>query len=323
MDNCTCVAGYYGPDGGPCTICPVGSYCPGREAIESCPSFTSSPEGSSSLLSCTCIDGYYGDPGAACAECEQGTYCINGVKRTCRKLSTTLSTGAFSEDQCLCNDGYYPFEPKAGFVVCNPCQSRYYCANDTRFDCPANSWSPVQSSSVSACSCDGGYTGPDGGPCTACAAGTYKDSIGTDACTDCDAGTYQPGTGAASVEACTTCPPNTDSSAGSGPVTGCICNAGYTGPDGGTCSACAGGTYKGSPGSEVTAAPCFCPPVCDLWCADSVGGRTRTVRIAWRGNIRWRTLVRQAAHRVRRTRPAKKVNRPSSYAYGTRCPVMT
>ncbi len=35
--------------------------------------------------------------------------------------------------------------------------------------------------------CDKGYTGT---PCAACAAGTYKDAVGTGACTDCAAGKY-------------------------------------------------------------------------------------------------------------------------------------
>jgi len=42
------------------------------------------------------------------------------------------------------------------------------------------------------------------------------------------------------------CPPNSDAPSGS--VT-CLCNPGYTGPDGGTCQACGVGTYKESPGS--------------------------------------------------------------------------
>jgi hypothetical protein len=35
------------------------------------------------------------------------------------------------------------------------------------------------------CACAAGFTGPDGGPCVACAAGFYKATIGSAACTDC------------------------------------------------------------------------------------------------------------------------------------------
>jgi hypothetical protein len=39
--------------------------------------------------------------------------------------------------------------------------------------------------------CNTGFSGPVGGPCTACEAGKYKVSTGSDACTDCGAGTNQ------------------------------------------------------------------------------------------------------------------------------------
>ena len=51
--------------------------------------------------------------------------------------------------------------------------------------CPSNSNAP--SGSVT-CLCNPGYTGPDGGPCQACGAGTYKDSPGSGSCTACQPG---------------------------------------------------------------------------------------------------------------------------------------
>ena len=53
--------------------------------------------------------------------------------------------------------------------------------------CPPNSDAP--SGSVT-CLCNPGYTGPDGGPCQACGAGTYKDSPGSGSCTACQPGEY-------------------------------------------------------------------------------------------------------------------------------------
>ena len=41
---------------------------------------------------------------------------------------------------------------------------------------------------------------------------------------------------------------NSASTSASGP---CVCNSGFTGPDGGLCVGCAAGKYKGSPGSEA------------------------------------------------------------------------
>jgi hypothetical protein len=72
----------------------------------------------------------------------------------------------------------------------------------------ASSWSV-------ACQCDPGYTGPDGGSCAACQAGTYKVETG--------------------AAACTSCPTFTTSPAASTAVAACVnakCGAGYTGPDG-------------------------------------------------------------------------------------------
>jgi hypothetical protein len=66
--------------------------------------------------------------------------------------------------------------------------------------------------------CLWGYTGPDGGACNACEAGTYKATAGSGSCA--------------------ACPLHSSSAAGSDELTDCACDAGYTGPDGGTCAAC-------------------------------------------------------------------------------------
>jgi hypothetical protein len=71
--------------------------------------------------------------------------------------------------------------------------------------------------------CNAGYTGPDGGPCSACVAGKYKIVIGSVSCIDCPAGTYSNSTGATS---CSTCPSNTVSASTSS-STFCVCIKGY------------------------------------------------------------------------------------------------
>ena len=42
------------------------------------------------------------------------------------------------------------------------------------------------------CACNAGYTGPNGGTCTACGAGKYKDATGPAACTACPASSVSP-----------------------------------------------------------------------------------------------------------------------------------
>ena len=64
-------------------------------------------------------------------------------------------------------------------------------------------------------------------------------------------GTAQTGTGKTSVSDCLSCPTDSSSSAGSDALADCLCNAGYTGPNGGTCTQCAAGKFKTTTGSAA------------------------------------------------------------------------
>jgi len=55
--------------------------------------------------------------------------------------------------------------------------------------CPANSQSLEGSVERSDCKCNMGFSGPDGGPCRACPAGTFKGKTGSGACSTCAANT--------------------------------------------------------------------------------------------------------------------------------------
>ena len=88
-----------------------------------------------------------------------------------------------------------------------------------------------------------GYTGADGSACSACPAGTFKAVNGSSACLPCAAGEYSNWTAATT---CHACPQNAHSAQG---WSGCKCNAGYEGPDGGNCTACPVGTVKSDFGS--------------------------------------------------------------------------
>ena len=101
--------------------------------------------------------------------------------------------------------------------------------------------------------CAEGFTGPDGGPCTACVAGSYKTTTGTTACTWCGNAKYSTAVGSTSSATCLTCPADSGDSCPICPaITNCACNKGYTGPSGGICTACTAGQYKITNG----AAPC-------------------------------------------------------------------
>jgi len=76
---------------------------------------------------------------------------------------------------------------------------------------------------------------------------------GVAVCEPCATGKYSASVG---VHACTDCPASSNSPLGSTAVTDCICDAGYTGADGGTCTQCEAGKFKNASG---TAACQACP----------------------------------------------------------------
>ena len=108
-------------------------------------------------------------------------------------------------------------------------------------DCPADSLSPAASTAVTSCQCNKGYTGTNGGTCTACLAGKYKTQGGPGECLLCGADKYSTQVGMFDVAGCSSCPANSQSLEGSNAITKCRCNAGYSGPDGQACAACAPG----------------------------------------------------------------------------------
>src|SRR4051812_38245232 len=87
------------------------------------------------------------------------------------------------------------------------------------------------STAVTACKCDAGYSGPDGGTCTGITTLAPLLSLVNFEfprfCVACAVGSYKSSSGSAT---CTTCNPNFSTvSTGSTAITSCICNAGYTG----------------------------------------------------------------------------------------------
>jgi len=76
-----------------------------------------------------------------------------------------------------------------------------------------------------------GYTGPNGGPCTACWVLMYKNTTGS--------------------ATCTTCPGNSSSAAGSTDLNSCVCNVGYTSVSSSPCLPYVAGTYTTSTGNST------------------------------------------------------------------------
>jgi hypothetical protein len=124
------------------------------------------------------------------------------------------------------------------------------------FKCPALTTTASEGNTrITGCKCNRGYTGPDAGTCTACTAGTYKDFIGSSGCSLCAAAKYSSIVGADNISLCLACPSDSSSPSGSTLQSQCMCNRGYTGPDGGSCVGCVAGKYKPTNGS-VTCTQC-------------------------------------------------------------------
>jgi len=89
------------------------------------------------------------------------------------------------------------------------CDSTEYKVNDD-ICCPIHSTAPLESTSITACVCDAGYTGENGATCMACGTGKFKTAIGSGVCTECNEGTFSTAVAAIS-DVCAPCPPNANS----------------------------------------------------------------------------------------------------------------
>ena len=245
-----CAAGYTGPEGS-CTACVAGTYktTAGSETCLTCPGNSNSLLGSSALASCTCNVGFTGPNGGPCTACNTRYYKATTGSASCTvcPIASTSPLASTQPGNCTCNMGYTG--PNGG--VCTACAAGTYkdtTGSVTCTACPANSntLSPATQLS-SSCFCNMGYSGPNGGTCTECVAGTFKNMFGNNfgSCFVCPAGKYSMVVGL--TVPCDLCPVNSgDSCIGCTTVSSCVCNLGFTGPNGGPCSACPAGTYETS-----------------------------------------------------------------------------
>ena len=133
--------------------------------------------------------------------------------------------------------------------------------------CPANSNSPEMSDKQTACTCNAGSTGLNGGTCSKCAQGTYKGTSGSDECIDCTYGKYSQASGADTCEFCLA--GKYVASEGSDAESDCVlCAEGKYSTDEGAvsvtiCKDCSAGKFLGTTGNdEVCMIVCVCVAVC-------------------------------------------------------------
>jgi len=115
-------------------------------------------------------------------------------------------------------------------MTVSACAAGYYSPDDaqTCTACPAGTYSTtVTATSVQTC--------------VSCESGKYSGTVGAGSsatCINCPNGTYFAGTGGISVAVCLVCPANASSYEGSKLREACVCRPGFTGMNGGNCSAC-------------------------------------------------------------------------------------
>ena len=259
------MAGSYCPSGATALgTCPAGNYCPNVSTIIACTTSGLYCPAGITAIGQQCPAGSYCKDTASIATCISGNYCPTGstVNNTCL-AGYYCSSPSSTQNQCAtagqycpagttsplsCPAGYYCW-PTSSSTVCPlgqycpggvtsgiSCPIGSYCPNtgmSIPTVCPANSNS---TSGATFCTCNPGYTGPNNGPCTACAIGFYKTVSGTSSCTACSGIDLM----------------MTTNGTGSNMVTNCQCDKGYTGSNGvGPCTPCVSGTYKDVIGSSV------------------------------------------------------------------------
>ena len=144
--------------------------------------------------------------------------------------------------------------------------------------CPAGAYSTVGSSTCSLCPA-GKYSSLTSAvsvdDCVGCDAGTYSTAQGaptSTTCTACGSGKYSTTVGGSAVGVCQTCPAYSNSVTGSPSQSNCVCNAGYSGSNGGPCTACTAGVWclngkqnqcplnSNSPALSSLLSQCLCIP---------------------------------------------------------------
>ena len=188
------------------TSCDAGKYksIAGADACSECPTYSHSTSGSDSISACTCNAGATGNDGGPCQPCEAGKFKVDRGNALCTKcdfdrFSTVV--GSQSEGNCLnCPDGKKSEQgsdeqsdcldicppgqtgPAGSCIKCPAGKFKSESGPGSCVTCPANTNSEEGSS---LCSCNKGYSGPDGGPCSTCAQGKYKNQDGPAECTTC------------------------------------------------------------------------------------------------------------------------------------------
>ena len=300
--DCQCDSGFRGSNGSACQACAPGKFTAiaGQDSCTACS--LGKFQGQSAQSACVqCNVGTFSDVGqSVCEDCPANSALDDtvpdeqrsGTKADCECRpgffdNSTSSTDATNNENCApCPAGRYKgaFGPETcdrcpvgkyqgltaqnSTAACQQCERAEYApagAGSCR-PCPAHTSARWALPNATDCQCNAGYTGPDGGNCSACGAGRFKEAVGPAACTKCEGGTASAAAAAVSGSECrpcllaefaprgsaecSACPDDAASVPPRDAITNCRCNAGSTGLDGQPCTQCKAGTYKPQRGSH-------------------------------------------------------------------------
>ena len=228
---------------------------------------------------CVCSAGYRhtAPDSVECVKCSPGTYNPHLGMQTCSNCDAGKfgeHEGADEPEDCtVCGLNQYCTEGVGSPEVCPPSTHPYSWTGSTSLsdccpDCQLGEHYTDLDMNCDCSLCPDGKEAPtrpayNSGACQDCGAGKFRSQElqGSSGCELCQAGKFSTASGAISESTCQSCPANSVSLAGSSVITACECDRGYTGPDGGTCQACAQGKYKEITGSQHCTgciAACMC-----------------------------------------------------------------
>lgn len=216
----------------------------GNSACTACPSGSTTEGGVGSTSQNNCIDGTPPEP--VMGRCDGGGshwdfphYAnLQTAWSTCNNGVLHYQHSGTEWRYVCCADSWTFVENTNGQTYLYPpsgwCGPGTYYSGTACVNCPSDSSSPQESTDISACTCNAGFTGPDGGTCSACSEDTYKDVTGNSACTPCPSGQTTSGnTGSTAASECA-------AASNFPPGVSCIVTGYYTNQD------WYGGTWTGS-----------------------------------------------------------------------------
>lgn len=172
ITSCICEAHFFGPLGGPCTLCPRNTFCPGGLEAVDCRKNSITVEGQDEEVDCLCKSGYFGfTPGGSCQKCTPGYFCGGNLDRQRCSQNSTSSPGSHAIQQCICLPGQWRnciitsngLLNSAGTceinytLPCVDCGANTICLNNSLQHCPDFSISLPGTSEVDDCICLDGY----------------------------------------------------------------------------------------------------------------------------------------------------------------------